>query len=107
IYLTVPFVLSWSLVDALACGATVIASDTAPVREMIEPGKNGILVNFFDVEGFADTAAKVLDNPDAYRSLGANAAARIPEKYSLDVCLPKMLALYQEAMQAPQSAPVP
>lgn len=96
IYLTVPFVLSWSLMDSLACGATVLASDTAPVREMIESGKNGLLVNFFDVEGFAQTASKVLDDPAAFRPLGEAGAAMIREKYSLDVCLPQMLQLYEQ-----------
>jgi len=51
--LTVPFVLSWSMMDALACGTTVLASDTAPVREMIGHGENGLLADFFNVEGFA------------------------------------------------------
>ena len=59
VYLTVPFVLSWSLMDALACGTTVLASDTAPVREMIEHGKNGLLVDFFDIEGMANLASQV------------------------------------------------
>jgi glycosyltransferase involved in cell wall biosynthesis len=101
IYLTVPFVLSWSMVDALACGATVVASDTAPVREMIEHGQNGLLVDFFDIEGFAATISKILDDPEAYRPLGENAVVRIRADYSLDVCLPKMLALYNEALQGP------
>jgi glycosyltransferase involved in cell wall biosynthesis len=95
IYLTVPFVLSWSLMDALACGATVLASNTAPVREMIENGRNGLLADFFDVEGFARTASEVLDDPAKFKSLGQAGAEMIREKYSLDVCLPKMLNLYQ------------
>src|SRR5262249_34383619 len=70
IYLTVPFVLSWSLLDALACGCTVLASDTAPVREFIQHGQNGLLQNFFDVDGFAATALHVLRDPEAYRHLG-------------------------------------
>src|SRR5690606_26137242 len=47
IYLTVPFVLSWSMMNALSCGAVVVGSDTAPVREMITPGHTGFLADFF------------------------------------------------------------
>ena len=70
VYLTVPFVLSWSLLDALACGCTVLASDTAPVREVIQDGTNGLLADFFDVDGLAEKAVAVLWDPAAYRSLG-------------------------------------
>lgn len=97
VYLTVPFVLSWSLLNALACGATVLASDTAPVREVIEPGRTGLLADFFDVDGFAATADKVLDHPKEYRPLGAAGVDLVRERYSLDVCLPRMLRLYEEA----------
>jgi glycosyltransferase involved in cell wall biosynthesis len=100
LYWTVPFVLSWSLMDALACGATVLASDTAPVREMIEPGRNGLLADFFDVDGWAAAAGRVLDAPQDFRHLGAAGAAMIRERYSLEVCLPQMVQLYQDAVGA-------
>jgi glycosyltransferase involved in cell wall biosynthesis len=100
IYLTVPFILSWSLMDAMASGATVLASDTAPVREMIADGRNGLLVDFFDVEGMAATASKVLDVPKDYKPLGRAGVEMIRERYSLDVCLPRMLALYEDAFHA-------
>ncbi|MBX9627240.1 MAG: glycosyltransferase [Gemmataceae bacterium] len=98
VYLTVPFVLSWSLMNALACGATVLASDTAPVREMIRDGENGLLTDFFDVEAMADRIEQVLDRPADYRHLGQNGAAMIRESYSLEACLPRMLHLYQDAV---------
>ena len=105
IYLTVPFVLSWSLMNALACGTTVLASDTAPVREMIRDGENGLLANFFDVEGFAGRACRVLDAPREFKQLGQAGVAMIQERYSLEVCLPRMLALYEDALHAGRETP--
>lgn len=99
VYLTVPFVLSWSLMDALACGSTILASNTAPVLEMIQHEKNGLLVDFFDVDGMVALASKVLDAPQDYKNLGAAGVEMIRERYSLDVCLPKMLQLYEEVLK--------
>ncbi|WP_020468578.1 glycosyltransferase [Zavarzinella formosa] len=103
-YLTVPFVLSWSLVDAMACGATILASDTAPVREMIRHGENGILTDFFDVEAFAEYAIQLLDRRDEYRILGETASRQIREAYSVDVCLPQMVDLYEETVNGAKSS---
>jgi glycosyltransferase involved in cell wall biosynthesis len=100
LYLTVPFVLSWSLLDALACGATVLASDTAPVREMIAHGENGLLVDFFDVDGWVEAANRVLDRPGDFKPLGLAGARMIRDRYSLEACLPQMLALYEHATTA-------
>ena len=105
VYLTVPFVLSWSLMDALACGATVLASDTGPVREVIEHEQNGLLVDFFDADRMADIADEVLDSPGDFQHLGAAGVELIREKYSLEVCLPQMESLYEEAIQGQSSQP--
>jgi len=98
-YLTVPFVLSWSLMDALACGATVLASKTGPIEEMITHGENGLLVDFFDIEGFADQAEEVLNAVGDYQHLGRAGVDMIRDRYSLDVCLPQMEELYQQATE--------
>jgi glycosyltransferase involved in cell wall biosynthesis len=95
IYLTVPFVLSWSLMNSLACGCTVLGSATAPVQEMIKHGENGFLADFFDVEGLTQQALQVLEDPEQYRHLGEAGASMIRERYALDKCLPQMLDLYE------------
>ncbi|HEY0009788.1 MAG TPA: glycosyltransferase [Tepidisphaeraceae bacterium] len=98
IYLTVPFVLSWSMMDAMSCGAVVLASDTSPVREMIKDGENGLLADFFSPEDFADKACRVLADPDAHRPLGDAAEKMVQDHYALETLLPQMLALYDDAM---------
>jgi glycosyltransferase involved in cell wall biosynthesis len=90
IYMTVPFVLSWSVIDAMSCGAVVLASDVPPVRELIEPGVNGLVEPLFDVDRFVDTALEVLDDPAAFAPIGAAARHRIEQHYSLDVCVPAL-----------------
>ena len=97
IYLTVPFVLSWSMMDAMSCGAVVLASDTSPVREMIQDGENGLLADFFSPDDFAEKALRVLSDPDAFRPLGRAAERMVEERYSLEAVLPQMLALYEDA----------
>ncbi|MAE67650.1 MAG: glycosyl transferase family 1 [Phycisphaeraceae bacterium] len=108
IYLTVPFVLSWSMMDALACGAAVVGSDTAPVREMITDGRNGFLVSFFDPEQIAARVVEILEDPPAYRSIRENAMDFIQRDYSLDAVLPRMLDLYDRTVSAGRKArPIP
>jgi glycosyltransferase involved in cell wall biosynthesis len=99
IYLTVPFVLSWSLMDALACGVTVLASSTPPVQEMVRDGENGLLMDFFDIDGMVERAEKVLNSPQEFKHLGEAGVEMIRNHYSMDICLPRMLHLYEDAVQ--------
>jgi glycosyltransferase involved in cell wall biosynthesis len=94
VYLTVPFVLSWSVLNALACECTVLASDTAPVREVIRHEENGLLADFFDTEALAAQALRVLRYPGAYRSLGRAGRAAIEERDSLEQMFPKLWDLF-------------
>jgi glycosyltransferase involved in cell wall biosynthesis len=106
IYLTVPFVLSWSMMDAMSCGAVVLGSRTPPVEEMIKDGENGLLADFFNPEDFADKAVKVLQDPAAFRPLGRAAEQMIVEQYSLEAVEPRMLKLYEDAIaKRPANAP--
>jgi glycosyltransferase involved in cell wall biosynthesis len=105
VYLTVPFVLSWSMMDAMSCGAVVLGSATAPVREMITDGQNGLLADFFDVEEIAAKALAVLRDAGAYRPLGRAAEAFVAERYSLEAVLPQMLGMYDEVIGARRARP--
>lgn len=91
-YLTYPFVLSWSLMEAMAAGARIVASRTPPVEEMIADGLNGRLVDFFDVPGWARTLTEALANPAAGDGMAAAARAQVEAEYDLRrVCLPALV----------------
>jgi glycosyltransferase involved in cell wall biosynthesis len=97
VYLTYPFVLSWSLLEAMSVGCLVIGSDTAPVREVIEHRVNGLLVNFFDSDALARCIADVLERRSEFSSLRLAARKTILRRYDLHTaCLPAQLALLQE-----------
>ena len=97
-YLTIPFVLSWSLLEAMALGASVIASRTGPVEEVITDGVNGRLVDFFDVEGWAAALSDALAAPERHSGLRAAARESIVENYDLRrVCLPRLIRFVEEA----------
>ena len=95
VYLTYPFVLSWSLLEAMSIGCAVIASDTAPVREAIEHGHNGLLVDFFSPSAVADSIAAVLNDRSFAAELGKHARSTVINRYGLENCLPRHLALMQ------------
>jgi glycosyltransferase involved in cell wall biosynthesis len=70
IYLTEPFIASWSMVNAMACGSVLVASDQSCVREYVTHNRDGLLVDFFDCENLARQALEILKDPSAYRHLG-------------------------------------
>lgn len=93
VYLSYPFVLSWSLLEAMSAGCAIVASDTAPVREALRHGDTGRLVDFFDVAGLAAEVAGLLDAPDERARLGQAAREAARSRYDLaTVCLPRQLA---------------
>jgi len=98
IYLTVPFVLSWSLMDALACGCTVLGSATPPVEEMIRHEHNGLLAGFDDVEELTRQALRVLNDPAGFRPLGEAATRLIDERYSLERTAPQFMQLLNDVL---------
>jgi glycosyltransferase involved in cell wall biosynthesis len=100
VYLTVPFVLSWSLFNALSCGCVVLASDVVPVREVIDPGHNGLVGPLFDTERLAETALRVLADPAAFRPLGQAARALVEEKYGLEVAVPELKRYFERVASA-------
>lgn len=91
-YLTYPFVLSWSMIEAMAAGCHVVASDTAPVTEAITDGQNGTLVNFFDVAAWSEKLTEALANPARFQPLRDAARQTALARYDLRRhCLPRMV----------------
>ena len=93
VYLSYPFVLSWSLLEAMSCGALVIGSDTAPVREVISHGHTGLLVPFGGAEALAASLLEVLQAPARFTAMGQQARSLVVSRYPLEACLGQRLAL--------------
>lgn len=92
VYLTYPFVLSWSLIEAMSAGCAIVASRTQPLREVVDHGVNGRLVDFFDFQSLADEVSELLGNADERRELGARAREYAKVNYDLkSVCLPRQI----------------
>ena len=90
-YLTYPFVLSWSMIEAMSAGAHVVGSRTAPVEEVITHGVNGTLVDFLDVPAWSATLTEALADPEKYRSLRKAARQTALDRYDQRTLLPRMI----------------
>jgi glycosyltransferase involved in cell wall biosynthesis len=96
VYLTYPYVLSWSMLDAMSAGALVIGSKTTPVEDVIRHGDNGLLVDFLDSQGLAETVIETLAHPERYRDLRSAARRTIEQRFDLQsICLPRWRRLLE------------
>lgn len=93
LYPSVPFVLSWSCIEAMSAGCVVLASDTAPVREVIVDGVNGFLVDSRDPAAIACRAAALLGRPHLLAPVRLAARRTVLERFHLADCLARQTAL--------------
>ena len=96
VYLTYPFVLSWSLFETMSVTGAVVASNTAPVKEAITHGQNGRLVDFFDKDALVEEVSRLLESAEERETLGQAARKLIVDRYDLErICLPRQLKWVQ------------
>lgn len=103
LYLTYPFVLSWSLMEAMACEAAIVASATQPVHEVITDGETGLLFDFFDPKAMVEKIDTLCRDADLRARLGGAARARVLERYDLKtICLPRQFGWFDALAQGAQ-----
>jgi glycosyltransferase involved in cell wall biosynthesis len=96
VYLTYPFVLSWSMLEAMAAQALVVGSATAPVTEVIRHGENGLLVDFFSSEELVNAICGVLEHPDRMLQVRQKARKMVQQQFDLQsVCLPRQIEIIE------------
>ena len=105
IYLSFPFVLSWSMLEAMAAGCLVIGSRTPPVEEVIKDGQNGLLVNFFSPEEIADRVDQTLDHPQRMAHIRRAARQTVLDHYALETCLRQQVQLISAVARGEKGAP--
>ncbi len=89
VYLTFPFILSWSILDAMSCGCCIVASNTPPILEVIEDNYNGLLVDFYNIDQLVEKIEYALDNKDKILDIKSNARQTVLDKYNLKKLLPQ------------------
>lgn len=99
VYYTYPFVLSWSLVEAMACECLILGSDTGPVQDAITPGENGVLIPFFDVAALSDAMARACEEPEVFAAMRVKAKETALRLYDRDTAgIPAWMALINEML---------
>jgi glycosyltransferase involved in cell wall biosynthesis len=97
-YLTAPFVLSWSAIEAMSCGCAIVASDNEPVWDLFEDGEHGLLAAFNDPAEIAATITRLLDDDHLRSELGHNARRRVVQEWDLTHALATHLELIRSAI---------
>jgi glycosyltransferase involved in cell wall biosynthesis len=101
VYLTYPFVLSWSCVEAMSIACPIVGSNTAPVKEFLQHEHNGLLVDFFNPLQLTEAIVQLLANPQKAQGLGQAARQTVIERYDLKrVCLPQQTDLIQQILMS-------
>ncbi len=106
LYLTYPFVLSWSMLEAMACGVALVASDTKPVREVVQHGVNGLLADFHSAEDVAAKLAQLLDDKNRNEAMRNAARSTVVERFDLEKLLPLHMQLVREVAAGQVPPPV-
>jgi len=96
VYLTVPFVLSWSMMEAMSAGCLLVASDTEPVREVIQDGDNGLLCDFFGKQEIVDKICQCLESPQKFKEIRSRARQTIISRYSHKLLYPEKKTLLEQ-----------
>ncbi len=97
IYLTAPFVLSFSLLEAMSCACLLVTSDTAPVQEVVKDGYNALMTDFSDSNALAKKIIYALENKEKLQELRLNARKTVEENFALSKLLPKQVEFFQRA----------
>jgi glycosyltransferase involved in cell wall biosynthesis len=106
LYLTYPFVLSWSFLEAMAAGCAVVASETPPVLEVLRNGETGLLVDFFSTEQICDRIDQILDSPDRMAEMRAAARKYAVERYDVSRMLPQWRRLIDDVIAGRSPVPI-
>ncbi len=96
IYLTRPFVLSWSMIESMSTGCLVLGSDTQPVREVITDGDNGLLVDFFSPKQIATGVDEVFNHPTRMAEIRKKARETAIERYAMPTLLKRHIQLIED-----------